>query len=48
MINSKRTGKKACAEKYLSVEIESEVYKAFILPTSLCGCEAWSSREGLL
>jgi len=26
-------------------ELKGEVYKALILPTLLCGCEAWSLRE---
>ena len=36
------------ADKYLSEELKGEVYKALILPTLLCGCEAWSLRKDLL
>jgi len=32
-------------DKYLSEELKGEVYKALILPTLLCGYEAWSLRE---
>ena len=31
----------------VSEELKGEVYMAFILPTSLYGCEAWSLREDL-
>ena len=33
--------------KYLSEELEGEVYKAIVLPTLLYGCEAWSLWEDL-
>ena len=33
--------------KYLSEELKGEVYKAFVLPTLLYGCEAWSLRGEL-
>jgi hypothetical protein len=35
------------ADKCLSEELKGEVYEALILPTLLCGCEAWYLREDL-